>query len=495
MANGLNVNDVVRVDIALTPKAAPQRNFGALLVIGSTAGVIDTSERVRQYADLDGVANDFGTSAPEYKAADLFFSQEPQPSILYIGRWAQAATAAVLKGGVLTPTEQLMSAWTSITTGAFSITVDGVAKNLTSLNFSGATNLNGVAAIIDTALVGAACVWNAVYGRFEITSDTTGASSTLAYAVAPGSGVNIAPQLKLTTGLASAPVAGIVAETAVAAAQILADKSRDWYGIMIATATPPSSNEHLAVAAFIEGTGQSRIYGATITSTTVLDPNDSSDLASQLKSLGYKRSFSQYSSSSPYATASLFGRAFTVNFEANNTTITLKFKQEPGVVAEVITETQAAALKAKNCNVFVAYMNDTAIVQEGVMANGYFFDEVHGTDWLQNAIQTDVYNLLYTSPTKIPQTDEGVHQIVTRIDDTMARAVNNGLVAPGQWNGPNIGQLKMGNTLSKGWYTYAPLVSSQPQADREARKAPPIQVACKLAGAVHHVDVLVSVNR
>ncbi len=38
-------------------------------------------------------------------------------------------------------------------------------------------------------------------------------------------------------------------------------------------------------------------------------------------------------------------------------------------------------------------------------------------------------------------------------------------------------------------------MSEQAQADREKRKAPPIQVACKLAGAVHFADVLITVVR
>ncbi|EJJ0295969.1 DUF3383 family protein, partial [Enterobacter asburiae] len=38
-------------------------------------------------------------------------------------------------------------------------------------------------------------------------------------------------------------------------------------------------------------------------------------------------------------------------------------------------------------------------------------------------------------------------------------------------------------------------ISEQAQADREARKAPVIQVACKLAGAVHFADVQINVVR
>lgn len=152
-------------------------------------------------------------------------------------------------------------------------------------------------------------------------------------------------------------------------------------------------------------------------------------------------------------------------------------------------------MRGKNCNVFVNYNNDTAIIQEGVMCNGYFFDEVHGLDWLQNDLQTAVYNLLYTSQTKVPQTNAGINQIVTTLEARLDQAVANGLVAPGQWGGPAFGAITTGQFLTKGYYVYAAPVESQAQADREARKAPVIQIAVKLAGAVHFVDVIVNVNR
>ncbi|EDH8878577.1 hypothetical protein CCP69_23975, partial [Salmonella enterica] len=190
-----------------------------------------------------------------------------------------------------------------------------------------------------------------------------------------------------------------------------------------------------------------------------------------------------------------FGRAFTVNFNGSNTTITLKFKQEPGITYETLTTDQAAALDAKKCNVFVYYQNDTAILQQGVMSSGDFFDERHGLDWLQNYVQTNLYNLLYTSTTKVPQTDAGVTRLLSNVEQSMDQSVTNGLVAAGVWNGGPIGQLDSGDTLTKGYYVYAQLISEQAQADREARKAPVIQVACKLAGAVHFADVQINVVR
>jgi hypothetical protein len=192
--------------------------------------------------------------------------------------------------------------------------------------------------------------------------------------------------------------------------------------------------------------------------------------------------------------ASFFGRGFTVDFQKNNTTITLMFKQEPGVEGEELEEDQAATLKDKRCNVFVAYVNDTVIIQHGVMSGPAYWDEIHGLDWLQNAVETACFNVLYTQP-KVPQTDAGVNQLTNAIDQVLGQAVNNGLVAPGYWTGPSFGELKTGDYLKNGYYIYATPLALQSAADRAARLAPPIQVAVKLAGAIQFVDVAIDVVR
>ncbi|WP_038367844.1 DUF3383 domain-containing protein [Bosea sp. UNC402CLCol] len=308
-----------------------------------------------------------------------------------------------------------------------------------------------------------------------------------------GAGTSVAALLKGKAGQASAPANGIVAETLTQALQALVNASGDWYAAVIAEPNVdiPSC---LAAAAFIEGQGKKRRIGFTTTDTTAVDSTISTDLGSQLKVAGYKRSFIQYSTSSPQAIASFFGRASTVNFQGSNTTITMMFKQEPGVVAETLTESQAATLKAKNVNVFVNYDNATAILQFGTNSDGSFFDEWHGLDWLENDLQTAVYNALYTFP-KIPQTDEGMTTLQTIMEKRLIQARTNGLIAPGVWNAAGIGQLKTGDTLPTGYYVYAPPVASQAQANREARESVVFQIATKLAGAVHSVPVLISVNR
>ncbi|EDT1273146.1 DUF3383 family protein [Salmonella enterica] len=381
MPQGLPVSNVVNVDVIIGPRAATGRNFGSLLILGSST-VIPVSERIRLYSSPEDIGTDFGVDSPEYEAATVYFSQSPRPKEVYVGRWAK-----------------------TLATGEA-----GAAENL-----------------MDAV--------NAVMGN------------------------------------------------------------TNWYGLGIADKEDIADDDWLKVAAAVEASGVSRILAITTSDPAIFDATSTGDLAYKLKAAKYGRTFVQYSSSSKYAALSAFGRAFTVNFNGSNTTITLKFKQEPGITYETLTTDQAVALDARNCNVFVYYQNDTAILQQGVMSSGDFFDERHGLDWLQNYVQANLYNLLYTSTTKVPQTDAGVTRLLSNVEQSMDQSVTNGLVAAGVWNGGPIGQLDSGDTLTKGYYVYAQPISEQAQADREARKAPVIQVACKLAGAVHFADVQINVVR
>ncbi|WP_105605639.1 DUF3383 family protein [Cronobacter sakazakii] len=381
MAQGLPVSNVVNVDVIMSPRAATGRNFGALLILG-TSTVIPVSERIRLYSSAEDIGADFGEESPEYEAAVIYFSQSPQPTQVYVGRWAKTLAEA-----------------------------------------------------------------------------EEGETETLAQAI-----------------------------TAVL-------QYTDWYGLGIADNDDLTAEEIVETAAAIQASSLSRVFAVTSSDPGIIDSASTTDIASTLKAAGYGRTFVQYSTKSKYAALSAFGRAFTVNFTGNNTTLTLKFKTEPGVTYETLTSSQAAAIDAKNANVYVYYANDTAILQQGVMSNGDFFDERHGLDWLQNYVQTNLFNLLYTSTTKIPQTEAGITRLLTNVEQSLDQAVSNGLVAPGVWNGGDIGQISSGDTLTKGYYVYAQPLATQAQADREARKAPLIQAAIKLAGAVHYADVQINVVR
>lgn len=491
----LPVSRVVNVSVFLTPAGARSQNLSTLLLLGNT-NVIDTVERYREYDSIDGVALDFGTVAPEYQGALLWFEQQPQPRKLWIGRWAQTPTAGILRGATLSAAQQVLTLFTAISSGAFNYSRNGAAvTTISGLNFSAATNLNGVASVINAALAGnAAVTWNAAYSRFEITSSTTGAGSSISFLTAPPAGQDISTLLGMRSTSSGAYVAnGIAAETAVeAVAKFDQDYGQSWYAAVLPGA---SSGDHLEVSAFLEATNTKHIYGITTQDAAVLNASSTTDLPSQLKALRRQKTVVLYSSSSQFAVCSLLAKALGVDYTANSNVITLMYKQLPGIVAESLNSTQASAVEAKNCNVFVNYNNDTAIVQRGTVSSGSFIDISTGTDWLAVTLQQSLYNLLYTSPTKIPQTDAGVQLLTTTCEAVCSQAVINGLLAPGVWNSAGFGLLAQGDFMPKGYYVYAPRVATQNPADRAARKAPPIQVAAKLAGAVHDVTVAVTVNQ
>lgn len=85
--------------------------------------------------------------------------------------------------------------------------------------------------------------------------------------------------------------------------------------------------------------------------------------------------------------------------------------------------------------------------------------------------------------------------ILATINKSLDAGVRNGLIAPGVWNGDSFGSLQKGDTLTSGYYVYIQPLEEQAQSDREARKAPPIKVAIKLRGAVHHIDATLTINR
>ena len=493
---GLSVGNVVNIGVSLAPRAAPRANFGVLMVLGDSS-TISTQERVRMYTGIDGVATDFGMDAPEYKAAENYFSQSPRPARVIIGRWANDNTPARLTGAVLTTVEQDVSAWNVITNGGFKVSIDGVSTEVTGLDFSGETNLNGIASAIQTKL-GLSATFAYDGSRFIMETASSGPVSSLTYLSdsTEVADVDISGMLKMSQGIALPPVSGSAGETPVEAVNAASDVSSDWYGVMFASTQTLTSSEVIDIAKYIEASERPRLFGYTEQDTRALDMVYTDDTGSKLKILNLNRSFWQYSSTDPYAVASFFGRAFTVDFAGSNTVITMKFKVQPGVGYEMLTETQAAALAHKNGNVFVLYNNDTAIIQEGVMSSGIFFDEMHNLDWLANAIQTEMWNRLRSSATKIPQTEDGVGILVAVAKGVCEEGVRNGMIARNlPWNADGFGVVKYGDVLTAGYYIYTVPLREQAQSEREQRKAPFMQIAVKLAGAVHSVNAMIYANK
>jgi hypothetical protein len=494
MPSSLPVSRLIRVSINLTPAGAQAQNLSSLLLLGTSA-VLDSVERFRSYPSLDAVAQDFLTSSQEYMAAALWFQQAPQPTELKIGRWFAAAGSGVLRGAPLSAAEQAIDNFDAVASGGFTYTLNGgSATNVTGINLSTATNLNQVASLITAALTGAVMVWNANYSRFELTSSATGDTSAVSFLTAPGSGTDISTLLGMrSTSSGAYRAQGVAAEEAIDVVQMFNENyGQDWYAVVVPSA---DNADHLLISEYIEATDTKHLYGITTQEAGVLVAATTSDIAYQMKELDRDKTVVQYSSSNPYAIVSLLGRILTVDYTGNATTITLAYKDQPGITPESLNTVQADSVRSKCCNAFLRFNNDTAIILNGVVSSGNFVDEITGMDWLAIALQTALYNLLYTTPTKIPQTDAGTNMLVTTAEAVCDQAVVNGLLGPGVWQSAGFGTLVTGEFLPKGYFVWAQRMADQNPVDRAARRSPTIQIAAKLAGAIHEVSIAVSVNK
>ena len=81
-----NLDRIVDISVEVSPLAAPRATFNELLIVGSTAGIIDTTERLRVYEDPDDMLTDgYVVTDPEYVAALIYFGQTPAPRRLWVG--------------------------------------------------------------------------------------------------------------------------------------------------------------------------------------------------------------------------------------------------------------------------------------------------------------------------------------------------------------------------------------------------------------------------
>ena len=129
-------------------------------------------------------------------------------------------------------------------------------------------------------------------------------------------------------------------------------------------------------------------------------------------------------------------------------------------------------------------------------ANGWA-DNVYNIIAIKNYIQTDVFNLLGTTGTKLAQIKRDVNKIVDTIEKTLILFRNANVVGRGQWNSPDTAGdplLLKRSIATNGYFIFVQSLADQVQSDRENRICPPIQIFLKLSGAIHSVDISINIE-
>ena len=497
----VSINNVVAVTLLQSGALAMADNPNVVTMLtAEQQGPLSSASRYRIYSDSSSVAADFGTASKAYDFALSFFGTSPNATnaggFLVIGYWRGAeetlvATSASLNGAQVSEAT-VVDGLQQVADGTLTLDVDGTPEALTGLDFQSATSLAAIVGVIDAGLTGATASIDDQ--RVVITSNTSGALSTITFATDPGTGTFIGQTLALTTGSGGFLTQGaadetLIAETKLAAITELFSQVK-FRGAMFIDNPTDEESKTLAEWGQANDVLQYDVFDAPANLT--VDPaNVVWDI--KLSSLtNYRMLYSK--AGNRKLAVSYMARAHTVNFAAENSALTMHLK-ELSVAAEEYTQTQVNQAQTVGLDIYTTIKLTPAILTSG--ANG-FTDERYNLIAYVDFLQIDMYNLLKSTGTKIPQTTRGVNQLIDQAEKTTIQFVRAGVFAPGTWSSPDtfgdLDTFKRG-IINNGFYWLAGSLAAQAQNSREARESPVLQGAVKLAGAIHSVDIIVNVNR
>jgi len=480
----LSPANFITVSLQGTPQGLAVPNINTVALISSEQPAWYGSQDYAQYKDATSVAEDFGSSSLAAAIANAFFSQSPNPiqtqgCLVIIPRQHSIAVAADLTvqdinyKAVATGTggNSITIAYT--TGGTAGSEVVSVVGNAISVQIaSGVSTAQQIADAIGASVDASALVTATIYGQASKKQ------------TAPVSVTN------LSGGSASGtePVHTAMVRTA----------SQVYYFGVILDQIPAAAINSLA--AYVQGQDKMLFVSSNVKAD--FQANGiigifSARNQNQVRGLYYNNGVTNDTITFAAAYAS---RGLSTDFSGNLTAISMHAKQLVGFDPDAtLTQTDVETANANGVDVYPAFGFQGLTAQARLFTSGAneYFDQVYNRMWLKLQLQVAGFNYLAQASNKIPQTETGMDGLKDAYRRVLAQAISNGILAPGSWNSPtvfgNVANLHA-NIKAIGYYVYSLPVDSQLQTDREARKAPVVQIAAKEAGAIHSSSLIVQVN-
>lgn len=439
------LSNIVQLTVEVSPTPATPNTFNIGLIVGPST-VIPVTTRTVEYANTAAMlTGGWQATDPEYLAAEVYFEQTPTPTKVVIGR----------QGNVTTELTSALASGTAYT----SLSVQALTEDIP----AGTPITIGTGTSTQTA--------------------TTSADSPV------GSTTIAVTSFTANAAYAAGTLVTAQAETLLEAVTACRAANYDWYGVYV-LGTADADIE--AIAPYIETAVPASAFFYD-TSDSAVTAGTAGNVMATLQTAKYSRTLGIWSTSQ-YAGAGVMGEAMGLNTGLANSAYTLAYKSLVGVTPEVFTGNQPATVLGYNGNIYTNYGSTYNLLVQGTMADGTPFDQKLNVDQIVADLQTAVMDALTANP-KIPQTDPGVTQLVNALSAACEEAKTRGAIAPGVWNGGQVLGLQNGTALPNGYMILADTLANQSQADRTARKSPPIYVCLKMAGAIEHAIIGVIVNQ
>lgn len=478
----------INVSLTSTPSGLAEFNTNSIAIF--TNDPAGFSENYKGYITPGGVESDFGTNSLTAKMANALFTPVPNfrtgGGYLYIFPFNGVnATSASLTTADLTSN---LTNITGISDGTLNLTIDGTVTEVQGLDFTNATTLADIVTILNNQNLD--IYIEATETGIKFTSKRYGTTSSVTMGSAT-TGVDLSGADYFNSAAATI-TAGINASGQTLAEAVKAAQQQVYFGGVLSTQYTDDATT-LANAQAIQALDV--VYYESIQSL-----KDMASLGADIKTAGLGKirslAYSNNSQDAKIAIATYATIASSVNYNGTDTANTMNLKTLTGVLPDsglnddyvLSANTNGVDIYGSTGGLSVVYSNDN---------NGYT-DDIKANLWHKKATEVAGFNYLRQTNTKIPQTEARMTGLKKAYASVCERAINNGTVAPGTWNSPipfgDPEDFKR-NIEEKGYYIYSIPVSQQSQPDREARKAPLVQIALKRSGAFHFSDVIINVER
>ena len=196
----------------------------------------------------------------------------------------------------------------------------------------------------------------------------------------------------------------------------------------------------------------------------------------------------------PSDAAAVMGAAMGLQLANQASSFALCYKPVGGITPSDLTQAQVDAIQALNGNVYVTRGYSFHMLEKGTTSSGYRYDEILYMDMIAADLQAAAVAMLAENTGKMPQTDDSSAQFINRFSGILAEYTARNVLTSAAWRGAAVGALHPGDILENGFALWAASYDDQPEADRAAHKAVPIQVALIFAGSLESVVINVDVQ-
>lgn len=332
---------------------------------------------------------------------------------------------------------------TVVTTGTLAvgdiIVATGVTAGTTILSFGtgtggvGTYNLSVAATTESAEAVTVAGVGTVTYdslrGAFEITSPTTGSTSSVSVAAVGA----LSTGLKLTaaTGAVSSPGAAIAVPASLM--QSLTGVTQNFATFMTVAEQTLTVKE--AFAAWVQTTNQRYLYVAQDSDVTALAANSSGCFGAIMKAGNFTGVMAVYDNSGTGVIAALqTAIAASINFAQTNGRTTFAFRGQAGLATQVNNETQYLNLIGNGYNCYASFATANQLFSEnqpGQISGQFLWADAYIDQIYMNAaFQLALMTLLQSAPA-VPYVTRGYNLIRNALLTPIKSALNFGAIVSG----------------------------------------------------------------